>query len=97
MKKSTLKEVREEYNRIKKEKENLISYRNELIELAENEKVKRFLELTELVDKDYIGLSEEVMIMMAYQKASEVFVEEDVNSNHIMIFMGSYIKNDSRE
>ena len=97
MKKSTLKEVREEYNRIKKEKENLISYRNELIELAENEKVKRFLELTELVDKDYIGLSEEVMIMMAYQKVSEVFVEEDVNSNHIMIFMGSYIKNDSRE
>lgn len=95
MKESTLKEVREEYNRIKKERETLISYRNELIELANDENVKRFLELSKLVDKDYVGPSEETMIMMAYQGIPEAFGEQNINSNHIMIFMGSYIKNDS--
>ena len=97
MKESALKEVRDEYNKIKKEKENLISYRNELLELEKNEKVKRFLELSKLVDKDYVGPSEETIIMMAYQGVPEAFGEQNINSNHIMIFMGSYIKNDSGE
>ena len=97
MKESALKKVRVEYNRIKKEKETLISHRNELLELTMDEKVKRFLELSKLVDKDYVGPSEETMIMMAYQGVPEAFGEQNINSNHIMIFMGSYIKNDSGE
>ena len=95
MKESALKEVRDEYKRIKNEKETLISYKNELSELANDEKVKRFFELSELVNKDYIGPSEETMIMMAYQGVPEAFGEQNINSNNIMIFMGSYIKNDS--
>ncbi len=91
MKESILREVKVEYNRIKKEKETLISYKNELLELANDEKVKRFFELLGLVDNDYVGPSEETMIMRAYQGISG-FGEQ---SNHIMIFMGSYIKNDS--
>ncbi len=97
MKESALKEVRDEYNRITKEREKLISYKNELLELTKDEKVKRFLKLSKLVDKDYVGPSEETMIMMAYQGVPEAFGEQNINSNHIMIFMGSYIKNDSGE
>ncbi len=97
MKESTLKEVREEYNRIKKERETLISYRNELIELANDENVKRFLELSKLVNQDYIGPSEETMIKSAYNRVPEAFGSQNKNSNHIMVFMGSYIENDSNE
>lgn len=87
-----LKEVRAEYNTIKKENETLILYKNELLTLANDEKVKRFLELRELVDEDYVGPSEETMIMRAYQGVPDAFGEQAINSNHIMIFMGSYIK-----
>lgn len=97
MKETTLREIRVKYNRIKKEKETLISYRNELLELANDEKVKRFFELSRLVDRDYVGPSEEAMIMKAYQGVPEAFEEKTINSNHIMIFMGSYIKNGSGE
>ena len=76
MKESILREVRVEYNRINKEKETLISYKNELLELANDEKVKRFFELSELIDKDYIGPSEETMTMMAYQGVPEAFLEK---------------------
>ena len=97
MKESALKEVREEYNRIKKEKETFLSYKNELLELKKDEKVKRFIELSELVNKDYLGPSEETMIMRAYQGVPEAFGEQTINSNQIMIFMGSYIKSDSKD
>lgn len=97
MKESTLQEVRDEYNRIKNKKETLTSYKNELAELTNDEKVKRFLELSELVDKDYTGPSEETIIMRAYQGVPEAFGEQSINSNYIMVFMGSYIKNSSEE
>ena len=67
------------------------------MKLSNNEKVKRFIELSGLVDKDYVGPSEETMIRMAYEGVPEAFGEQNINSNHIMIFMGSYIKNDSGE
>ncbi len=97
MKQSALNEVRNEYNKIKNEKETLISYKNELIELTNHEKVKRFLELSQLVDEDYIGPSEETMIMMAYQGVPEAFEGKTINSNRIMVYMGSYIQKGFRE
>lgn len=97
MKDSTLKEVREEYNRIRKEKETLLSHKHELTELMQNEKVKRFFELSELVDRDYSGPSEETMIMMAYQSVPEAFGKQNINSNHIMVYMGSYIAKNSKK
>lgn len=96
MKESTLKEVRNEYNKIKKEKETLISYKNELVELTNDEKVRRFLELSKLVDSDYVGPSEETMIFRAYQGVPKAFGENTINSNHIMVFMGSYINNEEQ-
>ena len=97
MKEATLKKVRDEYHRIKAENEILKSYKNELQELFKDEKVERFLELSKLVDKDYIEPSLETMIMTAYQKVPETLGKQNINSNHIMIFMGSYIRSNSKE
>lgn len=97
MKESTLQKVRDEYNRIKKEQETLMSYKNELIELSKNKKVKRFLELSKLVDKDYTEPSEESMVLKAYQGVPDAFEERYISSNHIMVFMGSYIKKNTEE
>lgn len=97
MKESELNKVRNEYNKIIKEKETLISYKNELIELTNNEQVKRFLELEELVDEDYLGPSEETMIMKAYQEVPGAFGNQTINSNHIMVYMGNYIKKGLRK
>ncbi len=97
MKESTLEEIREEYNRIKTEKETLLSYRNELKKLANDKNVKRFLELSKLVDQDYVGPSEETIIRNAYNGFPDAFGNQNRNSNYIMVFMGSYIENDSNE
>ena len=93
MKASTLQEVRKEYQRIEEEHKTLLSYKKELIELSEDEKVKRFLELSDLVDRDYTGPSKETMIMSAYQGVPEAFGEQNTDSNFIMVYMGSYINN----
>ena len=97
MKESTLNEVRSEYNRIKNERDALLSYKNELADLIKDEKVHRFLELSELVDKDYVGPSEETMVMRAYQAVPGAVSEQTINSNHIMVYMGSFIKNRSEK
>jgi len=95
MKESVLTEVRNEYKRIKKENETLIFYKKELEELKKDEKGKRFLELSELVDTNYTGLSEEAMILRAYQGVPSSFKEHAIHSNFIMVFMGSYIEKSS--
>ena len=52
---SVLTKLREEYDKIKKGKETLLSYKKELEELSQDEKVKQFLELSEKVDMVYMG------------------------------------------
>ena len=53
MKESTLAKVREEYKNMVKETNQLLSYKKELMSLEQDENVKRYLELLELVDRDY--------------------------------------------
>ena len=53
MKESTLAKVREEYKKVVNETNQLLSYKQELKSLEQDENVKRYLELLELVDRDY--------------------------------------------
>lgn len=93
---SVLKELREAYTKIKKEKETLLSYKKELEELSQDEKVQRFLELLRFVDEDYMGPSEEEMILRAYQSVTGAMDVKAIDSNQIMVYMGSYIKDSSK-
>lgn len=99
MKEEIIQQVRKEYNKTKKEKDTLLSYNKELKELSENEKVKRFLELSKLVDREYSGPSEETMIRRAYANVFDdsLAIAKITDSAEIMVFMGSYIKNSSLE
>lgn len=86
MKESTLAKVREEYKNMVKETNQLLSYKKELMSLEQDENVKRYLELLELVDKDYETPSSEKMIAAAYLNANI----ENSDSNHIMVYVGTY-------
>ena len=89
MKESTLVKVREEYKNMVKETNQLLSYKKELMSLEQDENVKRYLELLELVDRDYEAPSSEKMIAAAYLNAKI----QDSDSNHIMVYVGSYLRN----
>ena len=86
MKESTLAKVREEYKNMVKETNQLLSYKKELMSLEQDENVKRYLELLELVDRDYEAPSIEKMIAAAYLNANI----ENSDSNHIMVYVGTY-------
>ena len=86
MKESTLAKVREEYKNMVKETNQLLSYKRELMSLEQDENVKRYLELLELVDRDYEAPSIEKMIASAYLNANI----ENSDSNHIMVYVGTY-------
>lgn len=86
MKESTLVKVREEYKNMVKETNQLLSYKKELMSLEQDENVKRYLELLELVDRDYEAPSIEKMIATAYLNANI----ENSDSNHIMVYVGTY-------
>lgn len=86
MKESTLAKVREEYKNMVKETNQLLSYKKELMSLEQDENVKRYLELLELVDRDYETPSSEKMIAAAYLNANI----ENSDSNHIMVYVGTY-------
>ena len=94
MKESTLAKVREEYKNMVKETNQLLSYKKELmsleqdenVKLEQDENVKRYLELLELVDRDYETPSSEKMIAAAYLNANI----ENSDSNHIMVYVGTY-------
>ena len=88
MKESTLAKVREEYKNMVKETNQLLSYKKELMSLEQDENVKRYLELLELVDRDYEAPSSEKMIAAAYLNANI----ENSDSNHIMVYVGSYLR-----
>ena len=88
MKESTLVKVREEYKNMVKETNQLLSYKKELMSLEQDENVKRYLELLELVDRDYEAPSSEKMIAAAYLNANI----ENSDSNHIMVYVGSYLR-----
>ena len=86
MKESTLAKVREEYKNMVKETSKLLSYKKELMSLEQDENVKRYLELLELVDRDYETPSSEKVIAAAYLNANI----ENSDSNHIMVYVGTY-------
>ena len=86
MKESTLVNVREEYKKVVNETNQLLSYKQELKSLEQDENVKRYLELLELVDRDYEAPSIEKMIAAAYLNANI----ENSDSNHIMVYVGTY-------
>lgn len=86
MKESTLAKVREEYKNMVKETNQLLSYKKELMSLEQDENVKRYLELLELVDRDYETPSPEKVIAAAYLNANI----ENSDSNHIMVYVGTY-------
>ena len=86
MKESTLVKVREEYKNMVKETNQLLSYKKELMSLEQDENVKRYLELLELVDRDYEAPSSEKMIATTYLNAKI----QDSDSNHIMVYVGTY-------
>ena len=86
MKESTLAKVREEYKKVVNETNQLLSYKQELKSLEQDENVKRYLELLELVDRDYEAPSIEKMIASAYLNANI----ENSDSNHIMVYVGTY-------
>ncbi len=86
MKESTLAKVREEYKKVVNETNQLLSYKQELKSLEQDENVKRYLELLELVDRDYEAPSIEKMIAAAYLNANI----ENSDSNHIMVYVGTY-------
>lgn len=86
MKESTLAKVREEYKKVVNETNQLLSYKQELKSLEQDENVKRYLELLELVDRDYEAPSSEKMIAAAYLNAKI----QDSDSNHIMVYIGTY-------
>lgn len=86
MKESTLAKVREEYKNMVKETNQLLSYKKELMSLEQDENVKRYLELLELVDRDYETPSSEKVIAAAYLNANI----ENSDSNHIMVYVGTY-------
>lgn len=86
MKESTLAKVREEYKKVVNETNQLLSYKQELKSLEQDENVKRYLELLELVDRDYEAPSSEKMIAAAYLNAKI----QDSDSNHIMVYVGTY-------
>ena len=86
MKESDLVKVREEYKNMVKETNQLLSYKKELMSLEQDENVKRYLELLELVDRDYEAPSIEKMIAAAYLNANI----ENSDSNHIMVYVGTY-------
>ena len=86
MKESTLVNVREEYKKVVNETNQLLSYKQELKSLEQDENVKRYLELLELVDRDYEAPSIEKMIAAAYLNAKI----QDSDSNHIMVYVGTY-------
>lgn len=88
MKESDLVKVREEYKNMVKETNQLLSYKKELMSLEQDENVKRYLELLELVDRDYEAPSIEKMIAAAYLNANI----ENSDSNHIMVYVGSYLR-----
>ena len=88
MKESTLAKVREEYKKVVNETNQLLSYKQELKSLEQDENVKRYLELLELVDRDYEAPSIEKMIAAAYLNANI----ENSDSNHIMVYVGSYLR-----
>lgn len=92
MKESDLAKVRKEYKKVVKETERLISYKRELKSLEQDENVKRYLELLELVDRDYEAPSSKEMITAAYQNAN-ISGMLDGDSNHIMVYVGSYLRN----
>lgn len=54
--------------------------------LEQDENVKRYLELLELVDRDYETPSSEKVIAAAYLNANI----ENSDSNHIMVYVGTY-------
>lgn len=95
MKETIIQEVREKYYRAKKEKETLLSYKEELSTLLEDKNVQRFMELSKLVNCSYQGPSEETLITQSYQEVPEAFGKQNTDSNHVMVFMGSYLKNSS--
>lgn len=88
MKESDLVKVREEYKNMVKETNQLLSYKKELMSLEQDENVKRYLELLELVDRDYEAPSSDEMIAAAYLNANI----ENSDSNHIMVYVGSYLR-----
>lgn len=89
MKEFTLAKIREEYKKVVNETNQLLSYKQELKSLEQDENVKRYLELFELVDRDYEAPSIEKMIAAAYLNAKI----QDSDSNHIMVYVGSYFRN----
>ena len=89
MKESTLAKIREEYKKVVNETNQLLSYRKELKSLEQDENVKRYLELLELVDRDYEAPSLDAMITVAYLNSNI----KDSDSNHIMVYVGSYCRN----
>lgn len=91
LKESDLAKVREEYKKVVKEIDRLISYKRELKSLEQDENVKRYLELLELVDRDYEAPSLNEMIAAAYQNA-DISGMKNQDSNHIMVYVGSYLR-----
>lgn len=91
MRNDELKKVREEYTRLKNK--TLLSYKSELLKLSKDQKVKRYIELSQLIDQ-YKEPSEVQVIFETYQNFPELFQEQALHSSHIMIYMGSYIKKD---
>lgn len=94
MNEKAIQQARQRYNDIKTENDTLLSYKDELLKLSETKDVKRFLELSRLVAMDYSGLSEEIIARNAYENIPSV---KNIDSNQIMVYMGSYITNNLGE
>lgn len=90
MKQKELEEAREEYKRLIEERKVLIGYKNELLELLKDEKVKKYLQLSKLVDLEYKGPSDFEIIKRAFHNGA--MLDATLNSNYIMVYQGTYIQ-----
>ncbi len=97
MKEEAINRIREHYQQIKNVYEWQMSLKKELLELKEDSKVKRYLELLSSIDEETIKAvifkytAEEQLINIAYERLPRVFSENMTDSNKIMVYMGSYI------
>lgn len=90
MNNTELEQFRKEYETLKRENEALLEARDELRKLLETEEVKRYIELSDIVEENYEAPSDESLATKVYSNISYSKIKEE-NSNNILIYMGSYL------
>jgi len=78
-------EYRKKYTKLKNEQNMLKEAQDELKKLMETKEVRRYLELLDIVDLTFEEEKDEKLIDKSFSK--------QIQSNHIMIYMGSYVYN----